>query len=180
MNDYTTKTKEKGAYSAMGAFGYTNALAVPRLTKMVVSAGIGSGMKKDRDRADKVRERLAKITGQKPSLRGAKKSVASFKIRTGDPVGLSVTLRGTRMYAFLDKLIHIALPRTKDFRGIASTSVDGMGNMTLGIKEHSIFPETADEDLRDIFGLSITLVSTAKTKKEAEAFFTHLGIPFKK
>lgn len=175
-----TKTKEQETMKVLKEFGYTNTLAAPRLEKVVLSVGTGSGMKKDRERNDKVAQRLAKITGQKPAVRMAKKSVASFKIRQGDPVGLAVTLRGARMYSFLDKLIHIALPRTKDFRGISKTAVDDMGNMTLGIREHTIFPETSDEDLRDVFSLSITLVSTAKNKKEAEAFFTHLGIPFKK
>jgi large subunit ribosomal protein L5 len=96
------------------------------------------------------------------------------------PVGVTVTLRGARMMHFMDKLIHVAFPRTKDFRGLDKKAVDSMGNMTLGIKEHTIFPETADEDLKDVFGLAITLVSSAKSKDEAIAFFEHLGIPFKK
>lgn len=175
-----TKTKEAEAQKALKEFAYKNAMAAPRLKKIVVSVGIGSGMKKDRERGDKVALRLAKITGQKASPRAAKKSVAGFKIRQGDPVGLAVTLRGARMYSFMDKLINIALPRTKDFRGLSLSNVDAMGNMTLGIKEHSIFPETSDEDLRDVFSMAITIVSSAKSKKEAEAFFTHLGMPFKK
>ncbi|HSE56963.1 MAG TPA: 50S ribosomal protein L5 [Candidatus Paceibacterota bacterium] len=173
-----TKDKEAAAFKTIG--GYTNKLASPRLTKVVLSVGTGSGMKKSPDRNKFVLERLAKIAGQKPTVRAAKQSIASFKIRQGDPVGLAVTLRGARMYHFLDKLIHVAIPRTKDFRGIDTKVVDSMGNMTLGIKEHTIFPETADEDLRDVFSLAVTLVSTAKTKAEAIAFFTHLGIPFKK
>ena len=124
-----------------------------------------------------VLDRLAKITGQKPSLRSSKKSVASFKVRQGDPIGVSVTLRGARMYDFLDKLVHIALPRTRDFRGLKATAIDDMGNITIGIKENTIFPETSDEDLKDVFGLAITVVTTAKTKAEAEAFFRHLGFP---
>ena len=175
-----TKQKQSESAKALASFGYKNALAAPRLVKVIVSSGIGTKMKKDREAATFIGERLARITGQKPSLRAAKQSVASFKIRQGDPVGISVTLRGARMLGFIDKLIHIALPRTKDFRGINTSAVDAMGNMSIGIKEHTIFPETADEDLRDVFGLSVTLVSTAKTKAEALAFFTHLGIPFKK
>lgn len=175
-----TKTKEQETLKALKEFGYKNKLAAPHLMKIVVSSGIGSGMKKDRERGKLVADRLAKITGQKASMRAAKQSVASFKIRAGDPVGMSVTLRGTRMYDFLDKLIHIALPRTKDFRGINQSVVDSMGNMTLGIKENTIFPESSDEDLRDVFGLSVTVVSSAKTKSEAHAFFAHLGMPFKK
>lgn len=175
-----TKQKEKEAMVSLSSRGYTNVHQVPKLQKIVVSSGIGSGMKKDKDRGTLVADRISKITGQKPTLRTAKQSVASFKIRTGDPVGLSVTLRGEKMYHFLDKFIHIALPRTKDFRGIDKKVVDDIGNMTIGIKEHTIFPEAADEDLRDVFGLSITLVSSAKTKEEATAYFDYLGIPFKK
>ncbi len=127
-----------------------------------------------------ISERLAKITGQKPAPRGAKQSVASFKIRQGDPIGIVVTLRGSRMYAFLEKLINVALPRTKDFRGINRGAVDNVGNLTIGVKEHTIFPETADEDIKDVFGMSITLVSSARNKKEGLAFFELLGVPFKK
>ncbi len=174
-----TKAKQHTAHEALSQFGYKNKLASPCMVKIVVSSGTGSGMKKDRNKNDTVAERLARITGQKPSLRSAKQSVASFKIREGDPVGLTVTLRGARMMNFLEKLIHIALPRTKDFRGLDKKAVDNIGNMTIGIKEHTIFPETADEDLKDVFGLAVTLVSTAKSKAEATAFFEHLGIPFK-
>lgn len=161
-------------------FGYKNKLSAPKILKIVVSSGTGSQIKKDREKNDLIADRLSKITGQKPSIRVAKKSVASFKIREGDPIGLTVTLRGARMYHFLDKLVHIALPRTKDFRGIDKKSVDNIGNMTLGIKENTIFPETSDEDLRDVFGLSITLVTSAKDKEEATKFFEYLGMPFKK
>jgi large subunit ribosomal protein L5 len=175
------RTKKKTETTiAYGGFIYKNALAAPRLTKIVVSSGTGSRMKKDRETNNLVADRLSKITGQKPSVRIAKQSVASFKIRQNDPVGVTVTLRGARMKNFLDKLINIAIPRTKDFRGIERKAVDSIGNMTMGIKEHTIFPETADEDLKDVFGLAVTLVSTAKTRAEAEAYFEHLGIPFKK
>ena len=174
------KEKAAEAKEALKEFNYKNVMAAPRLQKVVISVGTGSRMKKDKDTNTKVAERLARIAGQKPATRMAKQSVAGFKIRAGDQVGVSVTLRGARMYDFLDKLINISLPRTKDFRGINLTTVDDMGNMTMGIKEHSIFPETADEDLRDVFSLAITLVTTAKTKKEAFAFFQHIGIPFKK
>jgi large subunit ribosomal protein L5 len=175
-----TKAKQQTTHTALAQFKYKNKLASPRMVKIVVSSGTGSGMKKDKNKNDTVADRLSRITGQKTSLRVAKQSVASFKIREGDPVGVTVTLRGARMLNFLDKLIHIAFPRTKDFRGLDRKAVDNIGNMTLGIKEHTIFPETADEDLKDVFGLAITLVSTAKNKEEATAFFEHLGIPFKK
>jgi len=175
-----TKEKELNTAKALKDFGYKNAVSAPHLTKISISVGTGSGMKKDREKNNLVADRLAKITGQKPSLRAAKKSVAGFKSREGDPVGLMVTLRGARMYHFMDKLINIALPRTKDFRGIDPKSVDAIGNMTIGIKEHTIFPETSDEDLRDVFGLAVTIGTTAKNKEEALAFFSHIGIPFKK
>ncbi len=174
------KEKESNTAKALKEFGYKNAVSAPHLTKISISVGTGSMMKKDREKNTLVSDRLAKITGQKPALRAAKKSVAGFKSRQGEPVGLVVTLRGARMYHFMDKLINIALPRTKDFRGIDPKAVDSVGNITLGIKEHTIFPETSDEDLRDVFGMAITIGTTAKNKAEALAFFTHIGIPFKK
>lgn len=174
------KEKELNTAKVLKDFNYKNPISAPRLTKINVSVGTGSGMKKDREKNNFVADRLAKITGQKPSLRAAKKSVAGFKSREGDPVGLVVTLRGARMYHFVDKLINIALPRTKDFRGIDPKAVDSIGNITIGIKEHTIFPETSDEDLKDVFGLAITIGTTAKNKAEALAYLTHIGIPFKK
>lgn len=177
----TTKQKEKKSYASLKeTFGYKNVMASPKLVKVNVSVGTGSGVKKDKDRNKFVMERIAKITGQKPALRSAKKSIAGFKIREGDPVGVMVTLRGARMYAFLDKLINVAIPRTKDFRGLDKKAVDNIGNITLSVKEHTIFPETGDEELRNVFSMAITLVTTAKTKKEATAFFEVLGVPFKK
>ena len=162
------------------SFHYKNAMAAPKMEKVVINVGTGTLIKKDKNKNEAVADRLAKITGQKAALRGAKQSISSFKVRQGDPIGIVVTMRGKRMYAFLDKLINVALPRTKDFRGISRSAVDNIGNLTIGIKEHTIFPETADEDIRDVFGLSISLVSTAKNKKEGTAFFELLGIPFKK
>ncbi len=173
-----TKDKQASAFDALkGAFGYTNVNASPKLVKIVVSSGVG---KADKTKKALVENRLARITGQKASARAAKQSIAQFKMRQGDIVGYQVTLRGARMNEFLEKLIHITLPRTRDFRGLNATAVDEMGNLTIGIKDHTIFPETAEEDLKDVFGLAITLVSTAKNKEQADAFFRHLGIPFKK
>ncbi len=181
MKHLTVKEKNSNAYDALkGTFGYKNQMSAPRLQKVVINVGTGTMMKKDNKRNDQISDRLAKITGQKPAKRGAKKSIATFKIRQGDPVGVTVTLRGDRMYSFLEKLFNVALPRTKDFRGINRSVVDNIGNATLGIKEHTIFPETADEDIKDVFGLAITIVSTAKTGKEGFAFYEYLGIPFKK
>lgn len=177
----TVKEKEMEVFEKMkDAFHYKNAMAAPKMKKIVLNVGTGTAIKKDKNKNDAIVIRLAKITGQKPVTRGAKQSIASFKTRAGDPIGIVVTLRGKRMYAFSEKLINVALPRTKDFRGIARTSVDSIGNLSIGIKEHTIFPETADEDIRDVFGMSITLVSTAKNKKEGTAFFELLGMPFKK
>jgi large subunit ribosomal protein L5 len=162
------------------AFGYKNPLQAPRVQKVVINVGTGKRAKVDRNWNDLVADRLAKITGQKSATRGAKQSIAGFKIRQGDAVGQTVTLRGPRMYHFLDKLVHIALPRTKDFQGLKRSSIDDMGNMTLGIKEHTIFPEATDEDLKDVFGLSITVVTSADNKKEATKLFEHIGFPLQK
>lgn len=172
-----TKERQQTSFEALAEnFGFKNRMSSPRILKVVVSSGVG---KADKNKMEVVAKRLATITGQKPSARAAKQSVASFKVREGDIVGYQVTLRGARMYDFLDKLIHIALPRTRDFRGIPLSVIDDMGNMTIGIREHTIFPETADEDLKDVFGMAITVVTTAKGKPEAEAFFRHLGVPFR-
>ena len=127
-----------------------------------------------------IADRLAKITGQKPAVRVTKKAIATFKTRQGDPVGYQITLRGPRMMEFLDRLIHISLPRTKDFRGLSRTSVDAMGNYTFGVKEHTIFAETSDEDLKDVFGFAITIVTTSRDKKSTLAFLEHLGMPLKR
>ena len=173
-----TKQRQQSAYLALAeTFGYTSPMQSPRITKVVVSSGVGK--KRDKKQLELIEDRLAKITGQKAAPRAAKTSIASFKVREGDTVGLQVTLRGARMYDFLDKLIHIALPRTRDFRGISAGAIDDMGNLTVGIREHTIFPETSDEDLKDVFGLAITIVTTAKSKAEAEAFFRHLGMPLR-
>ena len=158
--------------------GYKNAMQRPRILKVVVSSGVGSF--KDKNKLKIVEDRLARITGQKAAPRKAKISIASFKSRQGDVVGYQVTLRGKRLYDFLERLLNIALPRTKDFRGISLDSADEMGNYTLGIKEHNIFPETSDEELKDVFGFAITIVTTAKSKAEVITFLTHLGFPFKK
>lgn len=172
----TTKEKVQDAFSALkGTLGYENVMQTPRLGKVVVS--VGTGKVQDKAKLATIQDRLARITGQKSSPRPAKKSIASFKLREGDIIGYQVTLRGPRMYSFLDKLINIALPQTKDFRGVKVSAIDDMGNITIGIKEHTIFPETADEDVRDIFSFAVTIVTTAKTKAEAEAFLRHIGLP---
>ena len=172
----TMKETLQELYTALkGEFGYTNVMQAPRITKVVVSTG--TGKISDKQKIALIQNRLARITGQKVASRSAKKSIASFKLREGDVVGYQATLRGARMYDFLEKLIHLALPQTRDFRGIKPTAIDEMGNITLGVKEHTIFPETADEDIKDVFGFAITIVTTAKTKKEAVALLRHIRFP---
>ena len=156
-------------------FGYRNIMAVPKIHKVVVSIGIGR--LRDEKEKEEVKKYLRLITGQEPSPRPAKKAIAAFKTREGLIIGYQVTLHGKRMYDFVSRMIDVALPRTRDFRGLSAKAIDNMGNFTIGIKEHTIFPETSDEDLKDVFGLAITIVTTAPSKAEAEAFFRHLGMP---
>lgn len=173
------KDKVEKAYGALkGEFGYKNAMQAPKITKVVVSAGVGSF--KDKKKVELAYARLADITGQKPVKKGAKQSVAAFKVRQGETVGIQITLRGKRMYDFLERLVNIALPRTKDFRGISAKGIDEMGNYTLGIKENTIFPESADEELKDVFGLAVTVGTNISNPLETKAFLIHLGFPFKK
>ncbi len=174
------KEKTKKAFDKLKEMGkVSNIMEAPKLQKVVVSVGAGRS-KDDKRKMSVIEDRLAKITGQKAAPAPAKKSIASFKVRAGETIGYRVTLRGDRMYDFIDKLIDIAIPRTKDFRGIKPSAVDQMGNLTLGIKEHIIFPETGDEELNDIFGLSVTLTTSAKNRDDAKVFFEEIGIPFKK
>jgi large subunit ribosomal protein L5 len=177
----SVKNLEAGAFKAMsGEFGYKNPLSAPRLVKVVVSVGTGKGIKNNKNFNDLVIDRLSKITGQRPAIRKAKKAIASFKSRQGDPIGVVVTLRAKKMYDFLDKLLKVSFPRTKDFRGVNISGVDQLGNMSLGIKEHTIFPEIKDEELKDVFSLGVSIVTTAKSKKEAENFLRLIGMPFAK
>jgi large subunit ribosomal protein L5 len=158
--------------------GLTNPMQAPKLSKVVIGTGFGSV--KDKKKIELIENRMARITGQKPALRVAKKAIATFKTRLGDPLAYQVTLRGPRMNEFMDRLINIALPRTKDFRGLPRTAVDAMGNYTIGIKEHTIFAETSDEDLKDVFGMGITLVTTSDDKKKTLTFLEYLGLPLKR
>jgi len=175
----TMKEKIGEAYSSMKKdFAYTNVMQAPKIEKVVIS--IGTGKIDDKARLALIQDRLAKIAGQKVAPRPAKQSIASFKLREGEIIGYQATLRGERMMHFLDRFIHIALPQTRDFRGLKTTAIDEMGNITLGIKEHTIFPETADEDIRDVFSFAVTIVTTAKTKKEAEALLRFIGLPLHK
>jgi len=175
----TLKKKiEKALPELKQELGVKNNLAVPRLVKVVVSSGTGKA--KDKKRNELVENRLAKITGQKPAPRGAKKSIASFKVRQGDIVGYATTLRGPKMYNFLDLLLNVAIPRIRDFRGYDPKIVDEVGNLTFAVREHTVFPQTADEELKDVFGFAITIVTSAKDRKSALAFFRAMGFPFKK
>ena len=175
----TVQTRLASVYETLkGDFGYKNVNEAATIEKVVIS--VGTGRVEDKAKIALIQDRLALITGQKASPRPARLSIAAFKLREGDIVGYQVTLRGQRMMDFMNKLVHVALPQTRDFRGLKATSIDEMGNYTLGIKEHTIFPETADEDIKDVFGMSITMVTTAKTKTEAEALLRHIGMPLKK
>lgn len=172
----TMKETFEGTFKALKeSQGYTNVMQTPRVTKVIVSTGVGKVQ--DKQRLKLIEDRLARITGQKAIGRPAKKSIASFKLRQGEIIGYQATLRGPRMHDFLHKLIHLALPQTRDFRGLPVAAIDDMGNYTLGIKEHTIFPETADEEVKDVFGFAVTIVTTARTKSEAEALLRHIGLP---
>lgn len=159
-------------------FGYKNNLAVPKIVKVVVATGIGS--MKDEEKKKNIESSLSAITGQKPKRNVAKQSIATFKLREGMVIGHSVTLRGNRMYDFLEKLINIAIPRVRDFRGLDPKAVDAQGNLTIGFKEHTAFPETASDDVRKAFGLGVTIATTAKNKEGALEMLKLLGMPFKK
>lgn len=176
ISDITRAKQNASAEILKAQFGYVNPMQLPKVEKVVVTVGIGSVS--DKNKRKLIADRVERITGQKVAERAAKKSIATFKSREGDIIGYQVTLRGERMWQFLDRLIHVALPRTRDFRGLKTTGFDSMGNYSLGIKEHTVFPETGDEDIKDVFGLGVTVVTSAKTEKEAEAFLRHLGFPF--
>lgn len=174
-----TKIKDTAFAALKGQFGYTSPMQTPKVTKVTVTTGVGR-VRGDKKRLEVIVDRLRKITGQQPAERRAKKSIAQFKTRTGDLVGYQVSLRGERADDFLKKIIHIVLPRVKDFRGLNTSAIDEMGNISIGFREHTVFPETSDEDARDVFGLALTVTTTAKTAPEAEAFLRHIGLPLKK
>jgi len=160
-------------------FNYKNVMMVPKLEKIVISRGVGAAVA-DKKLVDQAVEELTTISGQKAIATISKKDVASFKLRKGMPIGAKVTLRGERMYQFLDRLITVALPRVRDFQGIKSTGFDGRGNYNLGVTEQIIFPEINIDKINRINGMDITLVTSAGTDNEAQALLTELGLPFKK
>ncbi len=160
-------------------FGYENVMQVPRLAKVVLNIGMGEAIQNAKAMDNAVRD-IADITGQKPVVTKAKRSVAAFKLRAGMPIGVTVTLRGQRMYDFLDKLANVALPRLRDFQGISADAFDGHGNYTLGIKEQLVFPEINYDRIDRVRGMEITVVTTARTDEEGRRLLTLLGMPFKR
>jgi large subunit ribosomal protein L5 len=159
-------------------FGYSNPMQVPRLDKVVLNMGVGEGIT-DSKKVTAAAADLALIAGQKPVITRARKSIATFKLREGMPIGAKVTLRQNRMYEFVDRLVNIALPRVRDFRGLNPKSFDGRGNFTLGLKEHIIFPEINFDKVEEIWGMDIIVCTTASTDDEARALLKHLNFPFR-
>jgi large subunit ribosomal protein L5 len=159
-------------------FGFKNNHQVPNLTKIVVNIGLGEAAANPK-LLDQAAEELAAITGQKPAIRRARKSVANFKLRQGQAIGCTVTLRGDRMWEFLDRLVSVSLPRVRDFKGLSTKSFDGRGNFSLGIREQIIFPEVDYDKVEHISGLNITMCTTAKNDAEGKSLLTHLGMPFR-
>ena len=181
MENYTPRLKaryrEEIVPALMKRFGYDNVMQVPRLVKITVNKGVGEASTTKKVLDDAVEE-VGKITGQQPSVRRARKSISNFKIRDGMPVGVAVTLRGDRMWEFFDRLVTLALPRVRDFRGVPDRSFDGRGNYTLGVKEQIIFPEIDIDKIDRVSGLDVTVVTTAGTDEEAYALLKELGMPF--
>jgi len=160
--------------------GYTSVMQVPRLEKIVVSMGVGKALQEGKKLLDSAVQDISTITGQKAVKTKAKKSIANFKVREGQEIGVKVTLRGAMMYEFLDRLVNVALPRVKDFRGVNQNAFDGNGNYSLGITEQIIFPEIDFDKIERISGLNIAIITTARTDAEAKAFLTKFGMPFRK
>ncbi|NGP78171.1 50S ribosomal protein L5 [Balneolaceae bacterium YR4-1] len=174
-----TQYKEEIIDKLREDFDYDNIMAVPKLKKIVINTGVGDAVENTKI-VDTVSENLARITGQRPVTTKAKKSISNFKVREGMPLGCKVTLRQRIMYEFLDRLINLALPRTRDFQGVPDKSFDGRGNYTLGIKEHTIFPEIDTDNVDRVHGMDITFVTSAETDEEAYALLKHFGMPFVK
>lgn len=181
MENYTPRLKERYRSEIVPAlterFGYVNVMQVPRLLKVTVNKGLGEASQNKKILDDAVEEVRA-ITGQQPAVRNARKSISNFKLREGMPVGVAVTLRGDRMWEFVDRLVTLALPAVRDFRGVPDRSFDGRGNYTLGVKEQIIFPEINIDQVSRVSGLDVTFVTTAETDEEAHALLKELGMPF--
>ena len=179
MNRLEEKYKKEVVPSLMEKYNYKTVMLVPKIEKIVVNMGVGDALANSKNLEAAVSD-LAKITGLKPIETKAKKSIAAFKVREGHKIGCKVTLRGERMYEFLDKLISIGLPRVRDFRGLSSKSFDGRGNYTIGIKEQLIFPEINFDEVEKVRGMDIVIVTTARTNEEAFELLKELRVPFRK
>lgn len=179
MNALKEQFQEQAVPALMEKFNYKSVMEVPKIEKIVINMGVGDAVQNSKA-LDSAVEELALISGQHPVITRAKKSIAGFRLREGMPVGVKVTLRGERMYEFLQKLIHVSLPRVRDFRGVSNKSFDGRGNYTLGIKEQLIFPEIDYDKVSRVRGMDIVIVTTAKTDEEARELLAELGMPFQK
>lgn len=179
MNRLQEKYTTSVVPSLIKEFGYTSIMQAPKIEKVVINWGVGDAISNSKFLDEAVSE-LTAISGQKPVVTKAKKSVANFKLREGMAIGCKVTLRGQRMYEFLDKLFNISLPRVRDFRGVSNTAFDGRGNYTLGVKEQLIFPEIDFDKVNKVRGMDIVIVTSAKTNEEAKALLSGLGMPFAK
>ena len=179
MNRLREKYETTVRQALIEKFNYTSVMQAPSIEKIVVNMGVGDAITNSKALDDAVNE-LTQLTGQKPIITKAKKSIANFKLREGMPIGCKVTLRGDRMYDFLDKLVNISLPRVRDFQGVSATAFDGRGNYTLGVKEQLIFPEINYDKVNRVRGMDIVIVTTADTDLEGLELLTQLGMPFKK
>lgn len=179
MNRLKEKHSKEITPALMSKFNYKSVMQAPKLEKIVINMGVGDAVQNSKA-LDAAVEELTIITGQKPVVTKAKKSIAGFRLREGMPIGAKVTLRGERMYEFLDKLIAIALPRVRDFRGVSKKSFDGRGNYTLGVKEQLIFPEIDYDKVSKVRGMDIVIVTTANSDEEARELLTQFGMPFQK
>jgi large subunit ribosomal protein L5 len=177
MSRLKDRYREEIVPALMEEFGYRNVMEVPRLQKIVVNVGLGEALQ-DVKALDAAARDIATITGQKPIVTRARKSIASFKLREGNPIGVKVTLRGNRMYDFLDRMCNIALPRRRDFRGVSPDSFDGRGNYSLGFREQLVWPEIDYDSIDKIRGMEVTIVTTAKNDEEARRLLQLLGMPF--
>ena len=179
MNRLQEKYKNTVVASLTKQFNYTTVMQCPKIEKVVINIGVGEAISNPKVLEEAVAE-LTQIAGQKPVVTRAKKSIANFKLREGMPIGCKVTLRGERMYEFLDKLFNITLPRVRDFHGVSNTAFDGRGNYTLGVKEQIIFPESQYDKVNKLRGMDIVIVTTANTNEEAKALLKEMGMPFAK
>jgi len=179
MSKLAEKYKDEVVPALKKEFGYENVMAIPKLSKVVVNMGVGEAIGEAKA-LDQAVEEMGTIVGQKPSITRAKKSIANFKLRAGMPIGCRVTLRGKMMYEFMNRLMNLALPRVRDFRGVPTKGFDGRGNYTLGLKDQLVFPEINYSKVQKVKGMNVSIVTTAGTDEESRALLAHLGMPFRK